>query len=264
MEQTLKNILKDHPIVDTHAHYDDEKFSVFSDDDFKNLKNNGVDFIINNAVDLGESAKEINRLSEQYDFFYSAFGVHPETVKADFRLDGDRLVSLLKLKKTVAVGEIGLDYYWSAEYKNLQKDVFAEQLSIANEHNFPVIVHDREAHGDTLDILRLYRPTGTVHCFSGSREMARDILNIGMYIGIGGVLTFKNARKIREVAEYVPLDRILLETDAPYMAPEPMRGKTNLSHYIVFVAEKLAEIKGISIETVLDTAYNNAKTLYKF
>ena len=163
----------------------------------------------------------------------------------------------------MAVGEIGLDYYWSTEYKIEQKELFIKQIEIAKKLDMPVIVHDREAHNDTFEILKKYKPKGAVHCYSGSTEMAKEIVKLGMYIGIGGVLTFNNAKKLCEVAKEIPIERILLETDAPYLAPVPYRGKINISSYIYYVAEKLAEIKNISLEEVLKVTNENARKLYK-
>lgn len=243
MEEIFKNALKKYPIIDTHAHYDDEKFKSYGTDLFDKLKLNGVKAVINNSVDLEKSAEDVLNLSNSFDMFYSAIGVHPQTVDNNFIFDEQKLIKLLNNKKVVAVGEIGLDYYWSTEFKSQQIDLFIKQINIANKLNLPVIVHDREAHGDTLDILKKFKPKGTVHCYSGSVESVKEILNIGMYIGIGGVLTFKNAKKLCEVAKYVPLNRILLETDAPYLAPVPFRSKINISSYIIYVAEKLAKKK---------------------
>ena len=172
------------------------------------------------------------------------------------------LISRLQTVKCVAIGEIGLDYYWRQDNKELQKKVFEEQILLAKELALPIIVHDREAHEDTLDILKKHKPKGVLHCFSGSVETAKEILKLGMYIGLGGAVTFKNAKKPVEVAEMLPLDRLLLETDCPYMAPVPMRGKRNYSAYIEYVAEKIAEIKGIDPQTVTDQATENTKALF--
>ena len=162
----------------------------------------------------------------------------------------------------MAIGEIGLDYYWRQDNKEAQKRVFEEQILLAKELNLPIIVHDREAHDDTLNILKKHKPKGVLHCFSGSAEMAKEVLRLGMYIGLGGALTFKNARKPVEVAEMLPLEKLLLETDCPYMAPVPMRGKRNYSGYIPYIAERVAEIKGIAPQEVLDTTSKNTKQLF--
>ncbi len=248
-------------IFDTHAHYDDARFDGIRDEIIKQLPKNDVAGVINCAVDIASAEVCIN-LAHTYDFFYAAVGYHPENITADTVFDKSKLSELAADKKAVAIGEIGLDYYWSTDNKELQKQFFENQVIFANEHNLPVIIHDREAHADTLDIIKRYNPGGVVHCFSGSAEMAREIIKTGMYIGVGGVLTFKNAKKIQEVAKSIPLDRMLLETDAPYMAPEPHRGKINNSAYIKFVAEKLAELRGDTTENILKITKENAEKLF--
>ena len=178
-------------------------------------------------------------------------------------MDIQLLTNLLKAPKVVAVGEIGLDYHYTPETRTQQLVTFEKQLILANELKFPVIVHDREAHADTLELLKKHRPSGVVHCFSGSVEMAKDILNLGLYIGVGGVVTFNNAKKLVEVVKMLPDDRLLLETDAPYLTPVPYRGKTCNSAYISVTATRIAEIKGYSMERVLALGMENAKRLYK-
>lgn len=250
------------PLIDTHAHYDDAKFDEVRDELLTALPRFGVKAIVNNAVDCYDSAKAVLALCERYDFLYGAIGVHPENAETNGPLDLGLLERLLRGPKIVALGEIGLDYYYCEDNKEKQKKYFEDQLGLAHDMGLPVVVHDREAHGDTMELLRKYRPKGTVHCFSGSAESALETVKLGMMIGIGGVLTFKNARKTVEVVEAIPLDRILLETDAPYLSPEPWRGKLNHSARIVKVAEKIAEIKGESVETVLRITRENAEALY--
>lgn len=250
-------------IFDTHAHYDDERFDDCRDDLLNTLSRNGVGYIINNSTDLFESAEKCLKMSTDHKFCYTAVGIHPELVETkQAEVDEQRLCELVKNPKVVAIGEIGLDYYWSTERKEQQKAVFRRQCELANELNLPVIVHDREAHGDTLDILREVRPKGSLHCFSGSREMALELVKLGMYIGVGGVVTFNNARKLVETVEAVPLERLLLETDAPYLSPVPYRGKTCHSAYIYYTAMKVAEIKNISVNEVLKITSENAKRLF--
>lgn len=250
-------------IFDTHAHYDDERFDGFRDDLLNTLSRNGVGYIINNSTDLETSAENCLKMSDKYDFCYTAVGIHPELVETkNAAVDELKLRELVKNPKVVAIGEIGLDYYWSSERKEQQKMVFRRQCELANELNLPVIVHDREAHGDTLDIVREVRPKGSLHCFSGSREMALELVKLGMYIGVGGVVTFNNARKLVETVEAIPLERILLETDAPYLSPVPYRGKTCHSAYIYYTAMKVAEIKNISVDEVLKITSDNAKELF--
>lgn len=248
-------------IFDTHAHYDDEAFDEDRDELLKRINQQGVKLIINCGCDE-KSSRTALTFAEKYDFVYAAVGIHPENIGENYETELSAIREMAKHKKVVAIGEIGLDYYWDASRKELQKEVFAKQIELANELSLPVIIHDREAHGDTLEILKKLRPKGVLHCFSGSVETAKEILSLGMYIGFGGALTFKNARKAVEVAEIVPPDRYLFETDCPYMAPVPMRGKRNESDYIAYVAEKMAEIKGISVQQAIDTATENGKKLF--
>ena len=247
-------------IIDTHAHYDDERFDEIREELLSKLEEFGVEAVINCAVDTA-SAKRISEIRERFPFCYCAVGFHPENMP-DCEPILDDIRALAEQDGVVAIGEIGLDYYWDKSRMELQKRWFEAQLTLANELSLPVIVHDREAHGDTLEILKKHVPRGVVHCFSGSAETALEIIKLGMYIGVGGVATFKNARVVREVIEEVPLERILLETDAPYLAPEPYRGKTCHSGMIIRVAEKISELKKIPLLDVLAITKNNAKTLF--
>lgn len=247
-------------IFDTHAHYDDEVFQSSLDTLIPEMEKAGVKKIITCGCNLKSSINAI-KLAEKYDIVYAAVGIHPGNID-----DGEELLEIEKLlnhEKCVAVGEIGLDYYWRQDNKNKQIEIFKKQLELANKHNLPVLVHDRDAHADTLEILKEFKPKGVVHAFSGSVEMARELLKIGLYLGVGGVLTFKNARNLPAVVLDTPLERLLLETDAPYLAPVPFRGKENRSDLIHLVAEKMAEIKGISKNEVLKTTFNNAENLFK-
>lgn len=247
-------------IFDAHAHYDDRWFDEDREDIFKALPKEGVVAVVNNSVDLA-TAEVSKGYAEKYTYFYFAAGFHPENLE---NIPDDYLNQLkvyLSHPKCVALGEIGLDYHWDTP-KPLQKEVFTQQLQLANELNMPVVIHDREAHGDTMEILRKFKPKGLMHCFSGSVEMLKEVLNLGMSISLGGVVTFKNARHSVECAEFVPLDRLLLETDAPYLSPEPFRGKRNDSRNIIFVAERIAKIKGISTQELLNITAENAMRLY--
>lgn len=247
-------------IFDAHAHYDDRWFDEDREDIFKALPKEGVVAVVNNSVDLA-TAEVSKGYAEKYPYFYFAAGFHPENLE---NIPDDYLNQLkvyLSHPKCVALGEIGLDYHWDTP-KPLQKEVFTQQLQLANELNMPVVIHDREAHGDTMEILRKFKPKGLMHCFSGSVEMLKEVLNLGMSISLGGVVTFKNARHSVECAEFVPLDRLLLETDAPYLSPEPFRGKRNDSRNIIFVAERIAKIKGISTQELLNITAENAMRLY--
>ena len=249
------------PIFDSHAHFDDDRFK----DDLKSvvetMKSNGVVGVINGGVNYESSAK-IVELSEKYDIFYSAVGVHPEDLYGGENFSPEKLLPLVSHPKIVAIGEIGIDYHWDTHPAEVQKKWFADQIEFAKSVNLPVIVHDREAHNDTLEILKKHKPKGVLHCFSGSNEMAKEILKLGMYIGVGGVVTFKNARKTVEVVKDLPLDRLLLETDAPYLAPEPFRGKTCHSGLIYYTAQKIGEIKNMSTEDVLKITNENARRLF--
>lgn len=216
--------------------------------------------IVNNAVDL-ETAKNCIEYAEKYDFMYAAVGFHPENLKNIPDNYLEQLAQLSKHKKVVAIGETGLDYHWDIP-KDLQKRVFEEQIRLSLDLEMPLIVHDREAHGDVYDLLRKYKPNALVHCFSGSVELMREAVRMGMYISLGGVVTFKNARHSLEVASEIPLDRLLLETDAPYMAPVPFRGKRCDSSMIVYAAEKIASLRNMSISELLQITCDNAKRFY--
>ena len=254
---------KPYSIFDTHAHYDDEAFDDIRDELLTQLGEKGVGYIINNATDLEVSAEKCLEMSKNYNFCYTAVGIHPEFVETrGLTIDESKLYSLANNEKVVAIGEIGLDYHYSTNRKELQKSVFKKQCEIANDLKLPVIIHDREAHGDTLEILKATKPKGSVHCFSGSPEMAKELVNLGLYIGVGGVVTFKNAKKLVETVEQTPIEKLLLETDAPYLSPVPYRGKLCHSAYIYYTALRVAEIKGISVENVISTTTENAKKLF--
>ena len=248
-------------IFDSHAHYDDAKFDLIREEILAKMPENNVCGIINCGTDISTSLMSIN-LAENFPFIYAAIGYHPESVNDTTVFEKDKLIELSKNKKVVAIGEIGLDYYWDTSFKTNQIDFFEKQLFLAKKLDLPVIIHDRDAHGDTLEILKKHQPKGVLHCFSGSIEMAREIIKLGLYIGVGGVITFKNSKKLVEIVKEIPLERILLETDAPYLAPEPYRGKTNNSAYILRVAEKIAEIKSITTKDVLSVTTKNVKALF--
>lgn len=248
-------------IFDTHAHYDDEAFGDDRESLILSLKDRGVVGIVSCGCDISSTVANQN-LSHSFDDFYFAAGFHPENLE-DFSVeDLEKLEPFFADEKCVAVGEIGLDYHWMNSTKEKQRELFVAQIELAKAKGLPVIVHDREAHGDTLDILKATKPSGVLHCFSGSVEMAREVIKLGMFLGFNGVATFKNARKIPEVIKEIPLDRIVLETDCPYLAPEPHRGKRNDSSFIPFVAQRIGEILGISAQEVLDITNKNARALY--
>lgn len=248
-------------IFDTHSHYDDEKFNPDREDLLKSLQCQGVSHIVSCGCDIDTTEFNL-KLSQEYDYFYFAAGFHPECLEGFSLKDLDKIKAFAQDKKCVAIGEIGLDYHWMSSSKEVQKEFFTAQIELAKEMNLPVIVHDREAHGDTLDILRETKPKGVVHCFSGSKEMAREIIRLGMYIGLNGVVTFNNARKSLEVVREIPLDKLVLETDCPYLAPVPHRGKRNDSSLIPFVAEKIAQQLDMDAQEILDITSENAKRLY--
>ena len=204
-------------------------------------------------------------LAEKYPYVYAAVGIHPDEVGALNEEIFAGMEALLRHDKVVAVGEIGLDYYWDNESHEVQEKWFVRQLELARRHNLPIIIHSREAAADTMEIMKAHAQglEGVIHCYSYSREQAEEYVKMGFYIGIGGVLTFKNAKKLKEVAAAIPLERIVLETDCPYLAPEPFRGKRNQSSYIRYVAEKLAEIKGMTAEEVIAVTEENAKKMYR-
>ncbi len=248
-------------IFDTHAHYDDDSFSEDINSLLTALPSLGVCGITNCATDI-ESCKTNLLLAESFDYIYFAAGVHPheaENCESDFI---DALKPYTSHNKCVAIGEIGLDYHYDFSPRDIQKNVFEKQLILAKELSLPVIIHDREAHQDTLDLIKKYRPEGIVHCFSGSVEMAKEIIKLGMYIGLGGAVTFKNAKKPVEVAEYVPLDKLVLETDCPYMTPVPFRGKRNDSSLIKYTAEFIANLKNIPTQSLIDVTTENAKRIF--
>lgn len=250
-------------IFDTHAHYDDEQFSPDRDELLSRiLPEKGVCGILNMGADL-KGCRNTVSMTKRYNYMYGAVGIHPECAKDLPPGWLEEIETLAAEEKIKAIGEIGLDYHWlDACPKDTQKQVFAAQLELAERLGLPVCIHDREAHGDMMDFMRRYRPKGVMHCFSGSVELSREAIKLGLYIGIGGVVTFKNARHIVEVAADIPLDRLLLETDAPYMAPVPFRGKRNDSSLISHVAERIAEIRGITAEEVRCASLKNTRRLF--
>ena len=248
-------------IFDTHAHYDDDAFDEDLSQVLCDLADKGVCGVINNASNM-ESAKKSVEFAEKYPNIWAAVGVHPHDVKDMTEADIDTLRKMSEHKKVVAIGEIGLDYHYNFSPRDVQIKWFEKQLELAKELDLPVFIHDREAHADTMEILKKYKPKGVIHCFSGSVEMAKEIIKLGMYIGLGGAVTFKNAKTPVEVAKYVPLDRLLLETDAPYMTPVPFRGKRCTSDLIQYTAEKIATERNITAQQLCDITKNNTLALF--
>ena len=251
-------------IFDTHAHYDDEAFDADREELLASMPENGVGLIVDPGCDL-ESSRRAVELAEKYPHVYAAVGWHPENCAPYTGESLNTLRQWAKSPKVVAIGEIGLDYYWEQNPpREWQQVVFRAQLALAQELSLPVIVHDRDAHADSLTIVKEFPDVrGVFHCFSGSYEMAKELVKRGWYIGFTGVLTFKNARKAVETAAAIPLDRIVLETDCPYMSPEPFRGKRNDPGKLYRMAERLAEIRGISVEEVHAATMENGKRLYR-
>ena len=254
-------------IFETHAHYDDEQFDSGREALLASLPDCGIKRVVNVGASIASTRNSIE-LAEKYDFIYATVGVHPSEIE---ELNEERFLwlrELTKLEKVVAVGEIGLDYYWDKEPKvqERQRYWFKRQMELAKEANLPIVVHSRDAAADTLQVMKEAHAEeipGVIHCYSYSPEIAQEFIKMGYYIGVGGVVTFKNAKKLKETVEQIPLERILLETDSPYMAPEPYRGKRNDSRYIPYIVEKIAELKRVSIEEVEEITWQNAMNLYR-
>lgn len=252
-------------LIDTHTHIDMENFADRFDEVMQTAKDYGVEKVVIPGVEPS-GFDRIIKLCEEYPDVYGAVGVHPEELNSYNEEAENKIKELLKHKKIIAVGEIGLDYYWDKSQIEKQKEIFERQILIAKQAQKPILVHDREAHLDSFEILKKSNAaeTGVVmHCFSGSPEFAQQCINEGFYIAIGGVVTFKNAKKVKEVAKTVPLDKLLLETDAPYMTPVPFRGKENQPAYVKFVAEEIAQLRGVSFEEIAEATTANAKKLLK-
>ncbi len=251
-------------LFDTHAHYDSRQFDADRDQVLSALPGQGVGLVVNPGCDLDSSRRAIG-IAERYPFIYAAAGVHPEDCAGWQDTDVDELRSLAAHPKVVAVGEIGLDYYWKENPpREFQQRVFRAQLALARELDLPVIVHDREAHGDCLSIIREFpQVRGVFHCFSGSAEMAKELVGLGWMISFTGALTYKNARKAVEAAQAVPLDRIMIETDSPYMAPVPCRGERCHSGLARHTCERLAELRGISPEECARITFENGTEFYQ-
>lgn len=249
-------------IFDSHAHYDNERFADDLEQVLSAMPQKGVGRIMNVASDI-ESCITTPKLAEQYDFVYATVGIHPHTASTLDHSVLDLMARQAANPKVRAIGEIGLDYYYDLSPRDQQVEAFIKQLEFAHDLKMPVVIHSRDAHQETLDILKKYRPTGIVHCFSGSAELAEEMVKLGLYIGFTGVVTFQNAKKALLAAAATPLDRLLIETDCPYMAPVPHRGERCDSSMLTLVAAKLAEIKGISTEQLLAATWDNANRIYE-
>lgn len=251
-------------LFDTHAHYNDERFKEDVDEVLSSMPDNGIGLIMN-ACSSTDEFDDIIALCGKYTFMYGSVGVHPHETKNMTTNDIELIKKYSQHEKIKAIGEIGLDYFYDFSPKTTQKEWFARQVELAKELHLPVIIHDRDAHKDTMDILRACNVRdcgGVFHCYAGSVETAKEILDWGMYIAFGGSLTFKKSVRPKEVAKYVPLDRIVTETDSPYLAPEPQRGRRNDSRYMHLVAELIAQIKGMSYDKIAKATYENGKKLF--
>ena len=253
-------------IFDSHAHYDDEAFDEDRDELLKSFADNHIEGAINIGASM-ESAKQSVLLAHKYEYIYAAVGVHPSETAELTEQDMEWIKThAINDSKVVAIGEIGLDYYWPEPKREIQKKWFERQLELAREVKLPCSIHSRDAQKDTEDMMKACHADemgGVIHCYSYSKESARAYLDMGLYFGIGGVVTFKNGTKMKEVVEYIPIDRILLETDSPYLSPEPNRGKRNSSLNIVYIAKQIAEIKGIDYNQVIAITNQNTKQLFK-
>lgn len=249
-------------IFDSHAHYDDEAFESDREAVLTGLRAQGICGVVNCGSDRESSLSSLE-LSETFSFIYAACGVHPHSASnSETNAFLQELPLITTANKCVAIGEIGLDYHYDFSPRDVQKQVFETQLALAVQLGLPVIVHDREAHEDTLQLLKKYKPHGVMHCFSGSVETAAELIKLGLYIGLGGAVTFKNAKKPLEAARFVPAERLLIETDCPYMAPVPYRGNRCDSSMIAYTAEKIAMERGLEIQALLDLTARNARELF--
>ncbi len=249
---------------DSHAHYNDEKFDIDRKEVLNNIYNSGVTKLINAGYSL-ESSKKAVEIANEYDFIYSIVGISPNDIDGFKTENLMEIENLAKNKKVVAIGEIGLDYYWNKENKELQKEIFISQIKIANKLNLPIVIHTREAIYDTLDILKNKIECvkkGVFHCCPLNVDLVREGLKLGFYISFAGPITFKNSKNANEIIKMVPLDKILIETDSPYLSPEPFRGKRNDSRNVKYIAQKIADVKGLPLEKIAETTYKNATDLF--
>ncbi len=251
-------------IYETHAHFDDRAFDADREDAIERARKAGVCRFVNVGASM-EGSRAGMDLAHRYPDFYASVGVHPEDVEALTEEDMEILAGYSKDDKVVAIGEIGLDYHWDEPARDVQKKWFIRQIALAREVKLPIIVHSRDAAKDTLDIITQENAKdvgGIIHCFSYPKEIAKSYIDMGFYIGVGGVITFKNGKRLREVVEYAPLSQIVTETDSPYMAPVPNRGKRNSSEYLPSIVEQIAQIKGVTVGEVEEVTYNNAVKLF--
>ena len=243
-------------LFDSHAHYNDERFEN-EQNIIKDIYNEGVTKIVTAGYSL-ESTKKAIEIAHNYNFVYATAGISPNDIEDLKEEDFEEIKSLAKDEKVVAIGEIGLDYYWNKENKDKQKHAFIKQIEIANELDLPIVIHTREAVQDTIDILKIHKTKGVFHCCPLNIELIKEGLKLGFYISFAGPVTFKNSKNAAQVIEHVPMDRILIETDSPYLSPEPVRGTRNDSRNVKYIAQKIADVKGITLEEVAKITYENA------
>ena len=250
-------------LFDTHAHYDDSQFDADREEILNNLKDNKVSYVVTVGTNVETSLKSIE-LAEKFENVYAACGIHPDSADTATDENIDKIRKMASHKKVVAIGEAGLDYYWEDNPpKEVQKEAFIKQIELANELDMPLIIHIRESVSDTVEVLKANPlKKGIIHCVSVSSEIAEIFIKMGLYISFAGTLTFKNAPKLVKTAEVVPLDRLLVETDCPYLSPVPYRGKRNMSARVIHTAQKLGEIRGLSLEEIAEITTNNAKRIY--
>lgn len=250
-------------MIDSHAHLDEERFDEDRDEFIKSLKENAISYVINPSSDM-ETSRRVVELSNKYENIFAAVGIHPHDAEGFKEDDLDELRELSKDERVVAIGEIGLDYYYDNSPRDIQKEVFRKQLELSHELDLPVIIHTRDAMGDTYDILKEFegRVRGVMHCYTGSVEMAEKFMKLGFYISIAGPVTFKNAVNVREMAKQIPLERLLIETDSPYLAPVPNRGKRNDPTNVRYVADMLANLKEIQIDKIIEHSRENTVELF--
>ena len=251
-------------LFDSHAHLDDEKFDEDREQVIARIFESGVAGFVNVGACMASSARSVT-LATQYEKIYAAVGIHPHDAENALEKDYEQLAIWSKLPKVVGIGEIGLDYYYDLSPRDVQRKVFIRQIDVARQMNMPIIIHDRDAHADILDVIKKEAKgvRGILHCFSGSLEMAKEIIKLGFYISIAGPVTFKNAAKLPEIVANVPLERLLIETDSPYLTPHPHRGKRNEPTYVRLVAEQVASLRGMELSALAEATYNNAKDIFK-
>lgn len=252
-------------IFETHAHYEDEAFAIDREELLESFPKKGIEYVVNSGSELATLDKVLS-LAEKYPYVYATVGVHPSSTAELDEESFSRLKEQARHKKCVAIGEIGLDYYWDTPDRAVQKKWFERQIELAKELNLPMVIHSRDAANDTFQImkeLQAEKVGAIIHCFGYGVEQARQYLNLGYYLGIGGVVTFTNGRKMKEVVDYTPLEQIVLETDSPYLAPVPFRGKRNCSLYLTYIAQEIARIKQVDYDTVIEVTCQNAKRFYR-